>query len=138
MEMKTHIELVLDCVDPEGLAGFWREALHYRDFIVSDALTILVPRDETGGVPLLLQGVPEAKRGKNRMHLDIIVRDLEAEIVRLVELGARRIDGAPLTLLGTHWVRMADPDGNEFCVSTGVPWGDRHAPSTPAGGDAVG
>jgi predicted enzyme related to lactoylglutathione lyase len=60
--------------------------------------------------------VPERKQGKNRMHLDLWVSDIEAEAQRLVGLGARRQSAQPLEELGSRWIVMADPEGNEFCL----------------------
>jgi len=121
MAHTARVELVLDCADPRGLATFWRAALDYRDLYTDENLAVLVPKQGIGS-PLLLQGVPESKAGKNRMHLDIVVDDIEVEVHRLQELGARRIDGSLQSFGGTRWVRMADPEQNEFCVSTGVKW----------------
>jgi hypothetical protein len=115
------MELVLDCKEPRRLAVFWRDALAYRDLYTDDTLSVLVPRKGRGS-PLLLQAVPEPKVGKNRMHLDIVADDVEAEVRRLQGLGARRIDKGVQSFEGTHWVRMSDPEQNEFCVSTGVEW----------------
>ena len=56
--------------------------------------------------PLLLQGVPEAKVGKNRMHLDIVVDDIEAEVHRLRGLGAHPIDECSQSFGGPSSVRM--------------------------------
>jgi hypothetical protein len=56
--------------------------------------------------------------GKNRLHFDIaplIDGDQQAEVERLVSLGATRID---IGQGEVSWVVMADPDGNEFCVLT--------------------
>jgi hypothetical protein len=58
------------------------------------------------------------KTGKNRLHLDIAPPadgDQQAEVERLVSLGANRID---IGQGDVSWVVMADPDGNEFCVLT--------------------
>ena len=121
MGHKARVELVLDCAEPQRLATFWRGALGYRDYYTDATLVVLVPREGIAA-PLLLQGVPEPKAGKNRMHLDIVVSDLEAEIHRLQALGAHRIDDGVQSLEGTRWVRMSDPEQNEFCVSTGVEW----------------
>ncbi|MBW0015076.1 VOC family protein [Mycobacterium sp.] len=118
---KATLELVLDCAAPERLADFWREALDYRDHYTDTNLAVLVPKGGSGS-PLLLQGVPEPKTGKNRMHVDIVVVDVEAEVRRLQALGARRIDEDIQRFGGTRWVRMSDPEENEFCVSTGVQW----------------
>lgn len=121
MAHKTSIELVLDCGTPRALAGFWSEALGYRRHYADEAIVVLVPRTGTAP-PLILQGVPEPKVGKNHMHLDIVEDDLPAEVQRLEALGARRIDEDVQSLGGTRWVRMSDPEGNEFCVSSGVEW----------------
>ena len=50
---------------------------------------------------------------KNRLHIDLRPDDQEAEVERLVDMGARPVD------IGQHdvpWVVLADPEGNEFCV----------------------
>ncbi len=121
MGHKARVELVLDCAEPERLARFWREALNYRDYYTDANLAVLVPQEGIAS-PLLLQWVPEPKAGKNRVHLDIVVEDIEGEIRRLQGLGADRIDEGVQTFGGTVWVRMSDPEQNEFCVSTGVEW----------------
>ena len=91
MGHKARVELVLDCAEPRRLAEFWRQALDYRDFYADENLAVLVPKEGIAS-PLLLQCVPEPKAGKNRMHLDIVVDDIDTEIHRLQGLGARRID----------------------------------------------
>jgi len=121
MGYKANVELVLDCEKPARLADFWRVALDYREHYMDANLAVLVPNDGIAS-PLLLQGVPEPKVGKNRMHLDLIVDDVEAEVHRLEGLGARRIDEGVQRFGGTLWVRMTDPELNEFCVSTGIEW----------------
>jgi hypothetical protein len=121
MGHKARVEIVLDCVEPESLAAFWREALDCRDHYRDTNLAVLVPIDGIAS-PLLLQGVPEPKGGKNRMHLDIVVDDIDADIRRLQALGAHRVDQRTQSFGGTRWVVMADPEQNEFCVSTGVDW----------------
>ena len=115
------VEIVLDCRAPHELAAFWRSALDYREHYRDATLVVLVPR-EGNGPPLLLQAVPEPKRAKNRMHLDVVARDVEAEVRRLEALGARCLDPEVREFGGTRWLTMADPEDNEFCVSTGVDW----------------
>jgi len=121
MGNKARVDLVLDCADPAKLADFWRDALDYREYYTDTAIAVLVPKEGIAA-PLVLQGVPEPKAGKNRMHLDIVVDDIEPEIARLQTLGARRLDAGVQSLGDTKWVRMADPEQNEFCVCTGVEW----------------
>lgn len=115
------LEVVLDCSDPEKLMGFWREALGYRVHYSEPSLAVLVPQDVNAS-PLLLQRVPEPKVGKNRMHVDIVTEDVEVEVERLEALGARRLHHGVRSFGPTRWVTMADPENNEFCVSTGVDW----------------
>jgi hypothetical protein len=57
--------------------------------------------------------VPDAKHGKNRLHIDLDPDDRDAEVERLVNMGARHVDVGPDD---TAWVVLADPEGNEFCV----------------------
>ena len=121
MGHRASVELVLDCAEPKNLAAFWREALDYRDHYTDASLAVLVPKVGSAS-PLLLQGVPEPKAGKNRMHLDIVADNVEDEVHRLEVLGAHRIDEGVKSFGGTQWVRMSDPEQNEFCVSTGVEW----------------
>ena len=121
MGQKARVDLVLDCADPLSLVSFWRDALDYREYFVEESLAVLVPKDGNAS-PLVLQGVPEPKAGKNRMHLDIVVDDIEPEIARLQALGATRVDEGVQSFGDTLWVRMADPESNEFCVCTGVEW----------------
>ncbi|MEI5102219.1 VOC family protein [Streptomyces sp. PmtG] len=68
------------------------------------------------GRRLLFQRVPEAKSGKNRLHLDVHAAPgtQDDEVRRLEALGAatqRHVKEA-----GGEWVVMTDPEGNEFCV----------------------
>jgi predicted enzyme related to lactoylglutathione lyase len=121
MGLKARVELVLDCAEPTSLAKFWGEALEYREYYTDANLAVLVPKEGIASA-LLLQRVPEPKAGKNRMHLDIVVNDIEVEVQRLQALGARRIDEGVQSFGGTRWVRMSDPEQNEFCVSTGIEW----------------
>jgi catechol 2,3-dioxygenase-like lactoylglutathione lyase family enzyme len=108
------ITLTLDCADPERLAAFWREALGYQEVARVDNFIVLGPAP--GMFKFALQGVPETKSGKNRMHLDMWVADIEAEAARLEALGATRRQEKPLDEHGFSWFQLADPEGNEFCV----------------------
>jgi hypothetical protein len=112
------ISLTLDCADPERLATFWMLALRYTRLGAVDNFVVLGPSD-AAGPKLALQGVPEPRSPKNRMHLDIWVDDIEAEATRLESLGAKRLRDEPFAEHGLHWIQLADPEGNEFCVGRG-------------------
>src|SRR5262245_45825812 len=105
---ETSFGLVLDCIDPAGLAPFWAGALGYVNVGAVDNYVLLLP-DGRPGPKLLLQKVPEGKSGKNRMHLDIDVADIEAEAKRLEALGASRVADKPMAEHGHSWILMADP-----------------------------
>jgi hypothetical protein len=104
--------------DPARLASFWQSALGWRRTHEREDEIVLEPpvgSPEDGVVPdLLFQRVPEAKEGKNRLHLDLRPDDQAAEVMRLEELGARCVDVGQGP--SVSWVVMADLEGNEFCV----------------------
>jgi predicted enzyme related to lactoylglutathione lyase len=107
---------VIDCGDLDRSAQFWASVLGYaRDGPPGGRYQGLVPAGGQG-IEILLQRVPEVKSGKNRLHLDLRTADLDAEVERVVVLGARRLTSTPVTEWGWRWHILADPDGNEFCI----------------------
>jgi predicted enzyme related to lactoylglutathione lyase len=56
------------------------------------------------------------------MHLDIVTEDIEVEVKRLEEVGARQLHAGVRSFGPTRWITMADPERNEFCVPTGIEW----------------
>jgi hypothetical protein len=120
--------VVVDCADVKAQAAWWAEALDWRVIIESDDECVIIPSwvDEKAmretpwervGPGMVFVPVPEGKAVKNRLHLDFAPhtsQDRDAEIARLLELGASRVDvGQPA---GPSWTVLADPEGNEFCV----------------------
>ncbi|MGW3789477.1 VOC family protein [Micromonospora chokoriensis] len=68
----------------------------------------------------LVAGLRDDQAGKNRLHLDLVAdTDPRAEVRRLVDLGARRIDVGQTGAEG--FTVLADPEGNEFCVLDAAP-----------------
>ena len=116
--MKSAIKyMTFDCHDPQVMAQFWSAALGYET-VNWDDFDGVVSQPADGRLPRLsFTKVPERKTIKNRLHLDIEPSDttMEAEVQRLVELGANRIELFKEPT-GT-WTVMADPEGNEFCVA---------------------
>ncbi|GAA5511899.1 hypothetical protein Dcar01_00613 [Deinococcus carri] len=91
---------------------FWTQALNYRlRDEPDDDWAVLVPR-EGHGVQLALKLVTSQKA--KRHHLDLYAGDREAEVERLLALGAERVDWQYEP--GADYVVLADPDGNRFCV----------------------
>lgn len=140
------VQVTVDCADPAGSAAFWAQALRYEvqgppapfdtweqaldAFGVppgrrNDASAIVDP--DGRGPRVFFQRVPEERRGKNRLHLDVRVAPgtrgaermtaLEDEADRLTALGARRLARhEPSPPLEAGHLVMADPEGNEFCL----------------------
>jgi predicted enzyme related to lactoylglutathione lyase len=112
--------LVIDGDDTMALARFW--AAMFDTEIASIANegepneAHYVDVAATEGTPLLrFQRVPEAKRVKNRLHLDIEVEALDPAIARVEALGGSVIQMLQ-TEYGYDFVIMGDPEGNEFCL----------------------
>ncbi len=115
MLSRMRFTLTLDSTDPEPLATFWAAALGFTSIGEVGVFWPLAPADDSEP-PLVIQRVSEPKIGKNRMHLDVHVPDLSAEVARLETLGASRITKDVIMEFDHRWLVMADPDGNEFCV----------------------
>lgn len=121
-------DVTFDSPRPAPIARFWAAALDGYDVApyddaelerlrgmgiddISDDPGVVVEHAD-GKLPrLYFQLVPESRVVKNRVHLDLAAEDRAAEIARLVSLGAR--------VLAEYddWTTLADPDGNEFCLS---------------------
>jgi predicted enzyme related to lactoylglutathione lyase len=106
----------LACDGSQEVGYFWSAALGWPLVWDQDQETAI--RSPHGGPKITWGGPPlMPKTGKNRLHLDLappVHGDQRAEVERLVSLGATRID---IGQGEVGWVVMADPDGNEFCVS---------------------
>lgn len=102
----------MDCQDPAALAEFWSSVLGGEPVHRNDAWSFI---DPPGWTRLAFQRVPESKRGKNRLHIDVHVDDVPAASAEAEALGAARIGTIHLTAAGTFQV-LRDPEGNEWCV----------------------
>ena len=108
------IEFTLDCCDLDREADFWQAAAGLQvQGRIGDRYVAL----RGHGVALTLQRVPEPKTAKNRLHLDLLVDDVEDELVRLESLGASRQTPTAQCEYGQIWYVLADPEGNEFCLA---------------------
>ena len=142
-------QLTIDANDPAVLARFWAQALglsagtpaepkttwqaHYRARLEEDTAFDDRLFDPAGlRPPIWFQQVPEAKAGKNRLHLDLYptgrdnalpmqrrIEIIEAKAAELIRLGGsverRTQHDDPEDPI--YYVVMHDPEGNEFCVS---------------------
>jgi predicted enzyme related to lactoylglutathione lyase len=113
----TLANITIDCDDVERVARFWAAALDRKTGDQTSPYFASLPAAQPGEPTWLFLKVPESKTAKNRMHVDFTAPDRDAEVARLVELGATRI--GEHTEYGLSWVVMNDPEGNEFCVAAG-------------------
>ena len=141
--MTYEFQVTVDCAAPHTLADWWADLLgwqvepsdeafirrmiaeghaseqetatHRGALVWKEGAAIVHP--DGSGRRILFQLVPEAKTVKNRLHLDVRVGadKVEPELERLTGLGARFLHRGRV---GPHtWVTVADPEGNEFCLS---------------------
>ena len=111
----TFLGLAFDAANAADLAAFWAQATHgtVEDGASDDHAVVSgtdLPR-------LAFHRVPEGKTAKNRLHLDLLASHYDAEIDRLLDLGARKLN--ELTSGTARWSTLADPEGNEFDVIAG-------------------
>ncbi len=141
--MAFDVQVTIDSSAPHELADWWAEALGWQveeqdeSFIRRMVDTGAASEDDTtehrgalvwkiGGAirspdpdrpRVLFQRVPEPKTVKNRLHFDVRVgaERREAEVARLLDRGASELWRASQGPF--EWVTLADPEGNEFCVT---------------------
>ena len=145
--MTLNIQVVVDSADPHTQADWWAETLGWiveptdQDFVsemiakgfATEEETIIhngvrvwkpgaaiCPADEAGRRGrrrILFQIVPEAKSVKNRVHWDVDLGGTDKDDAR-AKLEARGATYLHDGRQGPHtWYTMADPEGNEFCIS---------------------
>jgi predicted enzyme related to lactoylglutathione lyase len=108
-------EVVVDCRDPEKLATFWGLMFGVKPSL-RDATWATV-HDPGTGLVVAFQEVPEPKTGKNRLHIDVRVADLQQATAACVALGATAKGSIIEDAEGSFQV-MLDPEGHEFCLVT--------------------
>ena len=143
--MVYEFQVTVDCADPHNLADWWAETLGWQvqpqdEAFIRRMISAGYATDSdtklhngmlvwTGGAAIchpdgtrraprvLFQLVPEAKAAKNRLHLDVRIGADDVELV-VAGLIAREAKVLHSGQQGPHtWVTLADPEGNEFCVS---------------------
>jgi catechol 2,3-dioxygenase-like lactoylglutathione lyase family enzyme len=104
------------CDGNRAVGLFWHEALGWPLVWDQDEETAI--QSPSGGTKVAWGGPPVApKLGRNRQRFDLAADDLAEEVARLVALGATRLDEQDGGVDGA--VELADPDGNEFRVTSG-------------------
>ncbi|GAA4237893.1 VOC family protein [Actinomadura meridiana] len=106
-------QVVIDSHDPASLAEFWSAVLD-QPILYRDDDEVIVGADPHAYPGLCFVRNDDAKTTKNHVHVDLDPDDLNAEVERVLALGARRVDIGQSA--DVPWVVLADPEGNEFCV----------------------
>ncbi|MFB4423346.1 VOC family protein [Streptomyces sp. QL37] len=114
MPVSLH-HIVIDAHDLPALARFWADVLRWRILSEREKEVVIGP-DVNAPVGICFMPVTDRKGVKNRLHLDLTAAaaDREAEIERILGLGARHADVGQTG--DESWTVLADPEGNEFCV----------------------
>ena len=113
--------VTVDASNPRGLAEFWAAVLGWKIGGELEDIEVWIQPDSsdsvsTGFPEILFLINADAKRVKNRLHLDLRPDNQAEEVARLEKLGAKRIDIGQNQNERCTWIVMADPEGNEFCV----------------------
>ena len=109
--------VTIDCNDTRSQAEFWSQ-LFLAPVIEAGSdrpgWLRLVPFGSKG--PFLnFQPVDDAKKGKARLHLDVLVDDIDSGVALVLSLGGEDT-GAREDLPRGRIAVMRDPEGNEFCL----------------------
>ena len=106
--------IVIHCLEFDRMLAFWQKALHYvpRDPPTHDWVVLHDPGRR--GPNLSLQKRDRRPERRSWLHLDLYTSDQEAEVERLIALGATRYPWRYRP--GADFVVLEDPSGNLFCV----------------------
>ena len=107
--------VTIDCDDPQKVASFWSAALGRPVDDGASEFFVSIGREDSSQTGWFFIKVPEPKQVKNRAHFDLHTDDREAEVERLLGLGATRV--GDYDEHGAVWTTLRDVEGNEFCVA---------------------
>jgi hypothetical protein len=105
-------EICIDSHDATALGSWWATMLGWPSEVDDDG-DVVLQAPPGAGPNWLFISVPDDKVVKNRIHFDFRPDDQQAEVERVLALGARHAD---VGQGDESWVVLADPEGNEFCI----------------------
>jgi predicted enzyme related to lactoylglutathione lyase len=106
---------VLGVGDVVRATAFWTAALEYAARDGGDEIQVILDPRKGDGARLALMRSESPVQIHPRIHLDLWANDPDAEVQRLLELGAERVDW-DLYPDDVDFTVLADPEGNRFCV----------------------
>lgn len=114
--MKLKIgSIVIRCYEFDRMLAFWQAALQYVPREAPEEGWVVLRDPEGRGPNVSLDKTPDRRTGKrSRLHLDLYTTNQEAEVERLVGIGAKRYPWRYKP--HDDFVVLEDPDGNLFCV----------------------
>jgi catechol-2,3-dioxygenase len=113
------VDVGIDVNDTERMAVFYERLMGYvRTFERPGHVYLSDPSGR--GPHLYLQQVPEPRRDKNRLHLDVVVPSLAEAVAHAETLGATHV--ADRSSIYTTFTVMSDPEGNLFCLVDLAAW----------------
>lgn len=112
--------VVINVVVIEREKQFWSEFLGVGVMREIPGFFVWLDPQHEGGVSVALQNTGEPKEGgRNRLHIDTAVEDLDAAQAEVERLGGSHVESHEI--MGFTWRVMADPEGNEFCIAAEAP-----------------
>lgn len=110
--------VVIDCANPAALAQFYAELLGLRVTYASADWVVVAENDTTSGIAFQLAPDHQPPRWADptrphQVHLDVMVEDVATATAKVLELGARLLDGRDV---------FADPAGHPFCLVRRPAW----------------
>jgi catechol 2,3-dioxygenase-like lactoylglutathione lyase family enzyme len=106
--------IVIMCSEFDRMLAFWQDALHYVPREPAKSGWVVLRDPDGRGPNISLNRVAKKRVARSRLHLDLYTNDQEAEVERLIAIGARRYPWRYRP--GADFVVLEDPDGNLFCV----------------------
>lgn len=103
-----------DCADAAKLAGFWSRILDRTVDEGASAEFASIGINGGGSAIWMFHQVPEGKKAKSRVHVDLASPAQEKAVAVALEHGATRL--GDFDEGGYQWTTLADPEGNEFDI----------------------
>ena len=111
--------VTFDCADAAVVSQFWSAVLGRlvdTEPMPASPFFASIGLGDSSRIAYMFIQVPEAKTVKNRVHLDLEADDVDAEVARVISLGATHIHDKDEFAM--RWTTLTDPEGNEFCIGT--------------------
>ena len=128
MRMLSIGSIVIRVDNLERQMSFWQAALGYEPRHAPDGDFVILQPPGGGGTCISLDRVPAAVQVPPRLHLDLYTDQQDAEVQRLLGLGATRVEWSKRPA-DADYVILADPEGNRVCVVDTAGTGNSPAPA---------